>query len=581
MRTMPHLTNFDPARWRARAQAYARGAMRDDLVAACVVSVLLIPQSLGYALLAGLPPEAGLYASLLPLLAYAAFGSSPVIGVGPVALLALMLSQAVSHGPAGVPPHAVAIVLAAEVGLLLALAAWWRLHALAALLSVPVLHGFETGAAVAIGLSQLPVLLGSTAHGSSLPQLLVSWRAAQLPWWPLTALYGAVGMVALWMLRRRAAAWLERLMPRGRAALLARLSPLLVLGIAVLIGWLTQAGDRGVVLVGALPALEWRVHAVSFDPSLWQALLPDAVPIALVAFVSSLVVAESMSRREGTRIDPRRELAGLAAANLVAAASAGMPVAGSFTRSVVALDAGSRTRLAGVFTAVFMGVAVLVIGRPLALLPTAVLAATIVVASLAVFDLRPFGEAWRYDRAEAVLMTLVAVLTVVVGVAWALGVGVAASIGLLLQRTARPHVALIGRVPGTEHYRNAERYEVELTPGVMALRIDESLLFTNARQLSDVVAQQLVHYPDTKRVVLQMSPVNHIDLSGLAALRALHDMLGARGIRLDLSEVKGPVLDGLKAGAWQQWFGGQLFLSHHQAMEADALTPTLSQRERE
>jgi SulP family sulfate permease len=244
-------------------------------------------------------------------------------------------------------------------------------------------------------------------------------------------------------------------------------------------------------------------------------------------------------------------------------------VAGSFTRSVMALDAGSRTRMAGVFTAVFLGLALLLIGRPLALLPVAVLAATILVASIAVFDLQPFREAWRYDRAECVLMTLVAVLTVVMGVTWALGVGVAVSIGLLLQRTARPHVALIGRVPGTEHYRNAERYEVELTPGVLALRIDESLLFTNARQLSDVVAQQLLRYPDTRRVVLQMSPVNHIDLSGLAALRALHDLLAGRGIRLDLSEVKGPVLDALKAGQWHHWFGGELFLSHHHATEAD------------
>jgi sulfate permease, SulP family len=562
---MPHLTTFDPARWRA----YAQGALREDLVAALVVSVLLIPQSLGYALLAGLPPEAGLYASLLPLLAYAALGSSPVIGVGPVALLSLMISQAVAHAPPGVPPHAVALVLAVEVGVLLAIAAWWRLHALAALLSVPVLHGFETGGAVAIALSQLPALLGSGARGSSLPQLVASWRETSLPWWPLTALYGALAMVILWVLRKRAADWLARVMPRDRAVLLARLSPLVVLTAAIAAEALSRSGARGVALVGALPALEWRLHPVSFDLDLWRELLPSAAPIALVAFVSSLVVAESMARKEGTRIDPRRELAGLAAANLAAAATAGMPVAGSFTRSVMALDAGSRTRMAGVFTAVFMGLAVLLVGRPLALLPIAVLAATIVIASVSVFDLKPFREAWRYDRAECVLMTLVAVLTVVMGVTWALGVGVAASIGLLLQRTARPHVALIGRVPGTEHYRNAERYEVELTPGVMALRIDESLLFTNARQLSDVVAQQLVRYPDTRRVVLQMSPVNHIDLSGLAALRALHDMLAGRGMRLDLSEVKGPVLDGLKAGQWRQWFSGELFLSHHHAMEAD------------
>jgi len=243
-----------------------------------------------------------------------------------------------------------------------------------------------------------------------------------------------------------------------------------------------------------------------------------------------------------------------------------MPVAGSFSRSVVNLDAGSRTRMAGVFTAALMGLAMLLLGRPLAALPAAVLAATIVVAVLSVFDTRPFREAWRYARSEGVLMIVVAALTLLLGVAWALAFGVAASIALLLQRTARPHVALIGRVAGTEHYRNVERHAVQLTPGVMALRIDESLLFTNARQLVDVVEQQLAQHPGTRRLVLLMSPVNRIDFSGLEALRALHDALAARGVRLDLSEVKGPVLDALRAGAWSHWFAGRVFLSHHQAM---------------
>jgi SulP family sulfate permease len=167
-------------------------------------------------------------------------------------------------------------------------------------------------------------------------------------------------------------------------------------------------------------------------------------------------------------------------------------------------------------------------------------------------------------------MALVALLTLAAGVAWALGVGVAGSIGLLLQRTAVPHIALIGRVPGTEHYRNAERHEVLLTPGVLGLRIDESLLFTNARQLCDVVQEQLAAMPGTRRVVLLMSPVNRIDFSGLVALRDLHEMLAARGIRLDLSEVKGPVLDALSAGRWARWFDGEVFLSHHQAMQEGA-----------
>ncbi len=551
---------------------YARSALRDDLVAAAIVSVLLIPQSLAYALLAGLPPQVGLYASLLPLVAYAALGSSPLLCVGPVAVLALMISQALAHVPADVGPQAGALVLAAEVGLLLATAAWLRLDALASLLSVPVLHGFETGATLSIALSQLPLLLGAPVRGSNLPQLVGAWWRAPSAWQPLTALYGGGALLALWLARRHAGRALARWMSVSRATLLVRLAPLAVLMLAVGAATLTDAGTHGVALVGALPELAPRIGLPPLAAALWWQLLPSALLVALVTFVSSLVVAESLGRRQGTRIEPRRELAGLAAANLAAALSSGMPVAGSFSRSVVSLDAGTRTRMAGVFTALFMALAIVLLARPLAALPAAVLAATIIIAVLSVLDWRPFRQAWLYSRSEGVLMSVVAALTLLQGVAWALGVGVAASIALLLQRTARPHVALIGRVAGTEHYRNVGRHEVQLTPSVMALRIDESLLFTNARQLVDVVQQQLAQAPGTQRLVLLMSPVNRIDFSGLAALRALHDTLAARGIRLDLSEVKGPVLDALHAGGWSQWFAGRVFLSHHQAM-VDAAGP--------
>ncbi len=554
--------HFDLPPWRD----YLRSAVRDDLLGAVVVSVLLIPQSLAYALLAGLPPQVGLYASLLPLVAYAVFGSSPVLSVGPAAVLALMISQALAQAPPAVGPQAAALVLAAEVGMLLALAAWWRLDALAALLSVPVLHGFETGATLSIALSQLPVLLGASAHGSNLPQVLVSWLQADTAWLPLTALIGGVALLLLWLTRRHAEAWLARRLSAGAARLIARFVPLLVLMLAIGVAALIDARARGVVLVGALPDLAPRLGLPPLAAELWWRMLPSALPIALVVFVSSLVVAESLARRQGGRVDARRELAGLAAANLAAALSSGMPVAGSFSRSAVNLDAGSRTRMAGVFTAALMALAMLLLAAPLALLPATVLAATIVVAVLSGFELRPFRDAWRYSRAECVLMVVVALLTLLTGVGWALGVGVAASIALLLQRTARPHVALIGRVPGTEHYRNVGRFETEPTPGVLALRIDESLLFTNARQLSDVVQQHLAQHADAHRVVLLMSPVNRIDFSGLEALKALHEMLAARGIRLDLSEVKGPVVDGLRAGGWSDWFRGRLFLSQHHAM---------------
>ena len=546
---------------------YRRGALREDVVAAFVVSVLLIPQSLAYALLAGLPPQVGLYASLLPLVAYAAFGSSPLLGVGPVAVLALMIAQALAQAPSEVGPQAAALVLAAQVGILLALAAWLRLDALAALLSVPVLHGFETGATVSIALSQLPVLLGSSARGVNLPQVLGAWVHAATVWVPLTALYGGVALLALALARRYAARGLRRWLGASRAVIAARLAPLLVLVLAIAAAFATDAPGHGVALVGALPKLAPSFALPLLDAALWWALLPSALLIALVGYVSSLVVAESLARRQGARVDPRRELAGLGAANIAAALSGGMPVAGSFSRSVINLDAGSRTRMAGVYTAALMALAMLLLARPLAWLPTSVLAATIIVAVLSVIDFAPFREAWRYSRSECALMVAVAALTLLQSVGWALGLGVAASIALLLQRSARPHVALVGRIKGTEHYRNVGRHEVLLTPGVLALRIDESLLFTNARQLVDVVAQQLAAHAEARRVVLLMSPVNRIDLSGLAALRALHDMLAARGVRLDLSEVKGPVLDALRAGGWSRWFSGRVFLSHHQGMQ--------------
>ena len=543
--------------WWQRWQDYRRQLLRDDLLAALVVSVLLIPQSIAYAMLAGLPPQVGLYASLLPLLLYAAFGSSAHLGVGPVAVLALMIAQTLGQAPAGVSPSEAALVLAAEVGLILALAAALRLDALAALLSVPVLHGFETGATLSIAASQLPVLLGSPAKGFELPALLQSAWRSDFAWHGLSALYGLAARALLLAARR----WLK--------GLPGRLAPLLILLAAMALAHGSDALSRGVPLVGQLPPLRLHFSLPRLDGALWLAMLPGALLVALVGYVSSLVVAESLGRRAGQRIDARAELRGLAGANIAAALSGGMPVAASFSRSVLMYDAGSRSRMTGVFIAGVMGLAMLLLAEPLAQLPKAVLAATIIVAVLSGLKLSPYREAWRYAWPEALLMLTVSALVLLWSVAAALGIGVLGSIALLLQRTARPHVALIGRVPGTEHYRNVDRHAVECTPGVLGLRIDESLLFTNARSLTEVVQSYLAQQGEpTGRVVLQMSPVNGIDFSGLEALRELHEALRRQGIRLDLSEVKGPVLDRLRRSGWQDWFGGQVFLSHHQGMLA-------------
>ncbi|MFG6448755.1 SulP family inorganic anion transporter [Roseateles sp. BYS180W] len=540
-------------------------SLSSEMPAALMVAVLLIPQSLAYAALAGLPPEVGLYASVLPMLAYALLGSSPHLAVGPVAVLALLVAQALGQLPQGVSPTAGALVLAAQVGLLLGLAALLRLDALSSLLSLPVLTGFEAGATLAIAVSQIPVLLGSSVQGSNLPMLLMHAAQAGWPWHAASALLGGVALMLLALVRHHM---------QGPRRHWGRVFPLLLLLSSMALAW--ALGSHHVMaprVLGELPQLGLPLGLPLWDSALWWRMAPTALVVALMAYVSSLVVAESLGRRAGTRVDARREMLGLAGANMAAALSGGMPVAGSFSRSALAYEAGARTRAMGVMVAVLMALAAWALAPALAWLPRSVLGAIIFFTVLSGFSIKPFVQTWRHARAEAVLMVVVALLALLVSVSLALGVGVLGSIALLLQRTAVPHVALIGRIDSTEHYRNAERFRVQLHPTAMGLRVDESLLFTNARRLVDValrhLAKRLHYYPATRRVVLNMSPVNHIDASGLQALRDLQEELARFELQLDLAEVKGPVLDSLKAAGLKEWFRGRVFVSTHQAMLAD------------
>ncbi len=523
---------------------YRSKGLTDDLVAAVVVAMLLVPQSLAYALLAGLPPIAGVMASLLPVLAYAALGSSSTLAVGPVAVLAQF----------GIDVHLVALVLAVEIGAALALAALLRLEVLAALISAPVIHGFISGAAIAIALGQLPSLLGLVAGGTTLPDLLSSWAAAERSTpHAATAAIGALALLFLWGTRRYGARVIGAFGVGPRAVqLLVRLAPMMVLIATVAWVALLPQSVEGVARVGAVDLREG---------------LRPALLLGLVAYVESLAISEALAARRGERIVPRRELLGLAAANAAAGVSGGMPVTGGFARSIVAFDAGARTRMAGVFAALLLAATVLLLGHALALLPKAVLAATIVVAVLSLLEPQQFVVAWRYSRAEFCVMVLVAALTVLIGVEVALLTGVLVAAALLLQRTARPHWAEVGRLPGTDVFRNVRRFEVETLPHVLTVRIDEGLLFTNSRWLADTLLAQ-THRPGLRHFVLMMSGINDVDLSGLQALEQLMQELAARGIKLHLSEVKGPVRDRLDAVAFTQRMTGSVFRSQAEAYGA-------------
>ncbi len=554
-------------RWRA----YRQAALTDDLVAAVIVTILLVPQSLAYAMLAGLPPVVGVMASLLPIVGYALFGSSTTLAVGPVAVLAMMTAQAIGAVSAahGIEPHLAALVLALEMAAVFLVAALLRLETLAALLGAPVLHGFITGASLVIAIGQLPALLGVAAKGSTVVEMGRSLAATgSLAPHAATAAIGLLALALLWSLRHHGSRLLQAAgLPPRRAQLLARTAPILVVAAAVAWIALFPATAEGVALAGRISIgdgldfpLPWQA-----PPAVWRELAMPAVLLALVAYVESLAVAEALGARRGEKVSPRRELFGLAAANAAASVSGGMPVTGGFARSIVNFDANARTRMAGVWTAILLALAIVLIGDMLQYLPRAVLAATIIIAVLSMIDLAPFLLAWRYSRTEFTLMVVVTALTLFVGIEEALLIGVISSIGLLLQRTARPHWTEVGRLAGTTIFRNVNRFEVETLPQVLSIRVDESLLFTNSRWISETLTSALRQRPQLRHVVLMMSGVNGIDLTGLEVLMQLDRELRAKGIQLHLSELKGPLRDALDRTEASDWLSGQIFMTQDAA----------------
>ncbi|TVR64546.1 MAG: sulfate permease [Candidatus Competibacteraceae bacterium] len=567
-------------------RGYQRRSLPGDLVAALVVTLLLVPQGLAYAALAGLPPQLGLYAGLLPMVAYAVFGSSMVMSVGPVAVASLMTAAALSGIAApGSPEYiAAAVVLALLSGVLLFGFGLLRLGNLARLLSHPVISGFITGAALMIIISQLRPLLGIDASGDTAVLLVVDLLGSLGGFEPLTAYFGLTALVFLWLARRYLARLLARLgLARTTADLLAKLAPML----AVLVASALVVGldwQERLPVVGTLPPGLPALVVPALDFSLIGALWLPALVIGLIGFVESVAIAQSFARRSGQRIDPNAELRGLGAANVVSAFSGAFPVTGGFSRTVVNAEAGAQTPLASVLAAGLMALVLLFAIGLFGALPMAVLAAVIISAALGLVDVQGLRQVWRYDRIEGVAFGGTALGVLLVGVEAGVIFGVALSLAMLVLRASRPHVAVVGRIPGTEHFRNIHRHQVETRPGLAIVRVDEILFFGNAEAVEDELERILAERPDTRDLVLVMLSVSHIDATAAEMLEQLNDTLLARGVRLHLAEVKGPVMDRLLPGTLPQRLSGRIFLSTHEAFEklgAAAPTIEVEQRRRE
>ncbi len=555
---------------------YDRQTLSSDLVAAVVVTIMLVPQSLAYALLAGLPAEVGLYASIAPLLAYALFGTSRTLAVGPVAVIALMTATAAGSvaAPGTAAYREAALALALLSGLMLLAMGVLRLGFLANLLSHPVISGFISASGLLIATSQLRHLFGLGGGGDTLPAmlgaLLAGLGATHLP----TLGVGLSSLAFLVWARRGLKPLLGRLGLAPRASeLAARGGPALAVVGAIAAVEAFGLDARGVPLVGAVPAGLPPLRLPPLDPQLWGRLAVPAFLIALVGFVESVSVAQTLAARRRQRIVPDQELIGLGASNLAAAVSGGMPVTGGFARSVVNFDAGAETPAAGAFTAAGILLAALFLAPLLASLPVATLAATIIVAVLSIIDTRAPLRLWRYSRRDFAAMAITILVTLLVGVEPGILAGVAASLVLHLWRSAAPHAAIVGRVPGTEHFRNVERHEVITFPHLLTVRVDESLTYLNARWLEEFLLEQVAARPALRHVVLMCSAVNAIDASALESLEAINHRLADAGIRLHLSEVKGPVMDRLKRSHLLDTLSGRVFLSQHAAFAALAADP--------
>ncbi|MFZ3185605.1 MAG: sulfate permease [Pseudomonas sp.] len=525
-----------------------------DLSAGFIVVLMMVPQGMAYAVVAGLPPIIGLYASILPALAYALFGSSRVQSVGPMAITSLMTATSLAAlAPSGSDLYvAMAAQMALISGLVLLLCGLLRLGFLAHFLSRPVLSGFTTGAALLIGASQFKALMGDSLTTLNLPGASI----------------GLLSLLALWLAKERLAPLLGKLgLSLKRAAMLSKLAPVLVLAVATLSVWQLDLQHAGVVVLGPVAQGLPSLGLPSLDFAQLQSLLSSSLLIAFIVFLSSQSAAVTLAQKRGERINSNSELLGLGAANLASAFSGSFAVTGSISRSAVNYAAGANTPLASVISACLMALLLCVPTGWLALLPLPALAASIIIAVLGMLDFDTPRQAWRFDRSDAVawLATLAGVL--LLGVESGVIIGVMLSLGSLIWRASQPHIAVLGRIAGSEHFRNIKRHTAQTHPQILLLRIDSGMFFGNAELISDRVLESL--QAETQHVVLVLSAVNLIDTSALYSLAELNRNLLNRSIKLHLAEVKGPLMDRLlQSDLLLKPLSGQVFLSAAVALDS-------------
>jgi sulfate permease, SulP family len=552
---------------------YRREDLAGDVIAGVIAAIMLIPQSMAYALLAGLPVQVGLYASILPLMIYAILGSSRVLSVGPVAIVSLLTANALAPLAAANTSDylALALVLALLVGLIQLGMGLIRLGFLVNFLSHSVIAGFSSAAAVMIAIGQVKALFGLKFETPDSFVELVQQTIEHLPQANIfSSTIGLASLVALLLINKKFAQLLTQWQVKSSWIMpIVRSGPLFVVLISTLTVWGWQLNQTAnVKIVGTIPSGLPQLTLPSFDPILWQSLLPAAVVISLVSFVESIAVAKSLASQRRQKIDANQELIGLGAANLGAAFTGGLPVTGGFSRSVVNFAAGANTGLASIITAVLITIAVLFLTPLFYFLPQSALAATIIIAVIGLIDIKTLRQMWHYKVADAICFMITFFTVLGLGIEAGIMIGVVTSLALFLWRTSIPHIAVVGRVGDTEHFRNVYRHTVHTYPGILAIRVDGSLYFANTKYLEDYILKAIADRPEIHHLVLICSAINFIDASALETLEGLMTDLQGAGVQLYLAEVKGPVFDRLqRIGFIDQLGCDRVFMSTHQAIQ--------------
>ena len=546
---------FPALKW---LKTYHPRHFKADVVAALIVLAMLVPQGMAYAMLAGLPPVMGIYASILPMIIYAFTGSSTTLSIGPVAIISMMVFSALQ------PLFAVgstayieaACLLAIMVGIISLILGLFRFGFLIQLISHPVIKSFIIASALLIALGQFKFLLDIPLQTNNIPEFIGSLVNN---FHHISFLSVGVSLAAISILV---------FLPKWvRSDFLNKTIPLLLVLSSIIVVYAFSLDQHGLKTVGIIPTGLPSFHFPTWNFDLVQKLLPSAFMIAMISFVESLAIAQATALQKRDDLNSNQELIALGLANIAAGINMGFAVSGSLSRTVVNSDAGAKTPMSGVMSSLLMIAVSLYFTSFFQNLPLTILAATIFVSIWKLISFLPFFETWKYSKADGLAMWATFLGVTCIDISTGLVIGIILTFILLLWRISRPHIAVIGLVEGTQHFRNVSRYDVLTTETIASFRIDENLNFLNAHVLKGYIITELSHNPQIQHVVINCSSISNIDLSAVEMLEDLNRELLQLGIQLHLSEVKSPVMDRLNSSRLINMLSGKIFLSHYQAIQ--------------